>query len=180
MQAPSLRTLPPSVVCASLLVKPEAFLAEVTLRFTSAKNRCDFRADRLRPPSCPTLYPDTAPTSRCRARMSAPMVANYLGKPPETSACYFRLVVAAALLSFLRSAQAAAFLVLPTRRGLMNARWLACGAVIGRPFGQSGLFASGASAYSTPPPRCEATKSIPEQPAAQGKWGSEDSSINLH
>lgn len=136
MQTPSLRTLPPSVVCASLLVKPEAFLGEVTLRFTSAKNRCGFRADRLRPPSCPTLYPDTAPTSRCRALRSAPMVANYLGKPPEIYACYFRLVVAAALLSFLRSAQAAAFLVLPTHRGLMNARWLACGTIIDRPFGQ--------------------------------------------
>ena len=116
-QASSLRTLPASVVCSSVPAKPEAFLAEVTLRFTSAKNRCGFRADRLRPPACPPLYPDTAPTSRCRALWSAPMVTNYLGKPPETSACYFRLVVAAALLSFLRSAQTVAFLVPPTHRG---------------------------------------------------------------
>ena len=36
---------------------------------------------------------------------------------PATSACYFRLVVAAALLSFLRSAQTVAFLVPPTHRG---------------------------------------------------------------
>ena len=94
--------------------KPEAFLAEVTPCFTSAKNRYGFRADRLRPPACPPLYPDTAPTSRCRALWSAPMVTNYLGKPPviafgallrkESSACNFRLVVAAALLSFLWSA----------------------------------------------------------------------------
>ena len=116
-QASSLRTLPASVVCSSVPAKPEAFLAEVTLRFTSAKNRCGLRADRLRPPSCPPLYPDTAPSSRCRALWSAPMVTNYLGKPPETSACYFRLVVAAALLSFLRSAQTVAFLVPPTHRG---------------------------------------------------------------
>ena len=68
MQASSLRTLPQSVGCASVQSQPEAFLAEVTLRFTSAKNRCGFRADRLRPPACPPLYPDTAPTSRCRAR----------------------------------------------------------------------------------------------------------------
>ena len=67
-QASSLRTLPASVVCSSVPAKPEAFLAEVTLRFTSAKNRCGLRADRLRPPSCPPLYPDTAPSSRCRAR----------------------------------------------------------------------------------------------------------------
>ena len=116
-QASSLRTLPASVVCSSVPAKPEAFLAEVTLRFTSAKNRCGLRADRLRPPSCPPLYPDTAPSSRCRALWSAPMVTNYLGKPPETSACNFRLVVAAALLSFLWSAQAVAFLVPPTHRG---------------------------------------------------------------
>ena len=131
-QAAPLRTRPASVICAPVHAQPEAFLAEVTLRFTSAKNRCGFRADRLRPPACPPLYPDTAPTSRCRARMSAPMVTNYLGKPPviafgallrkETYACYFRLVVAAALLSFLRSAQTVAFLVPPTHRGLMNAR----------------------------------------------------------
>ena len=117
MQASSLRTLPQSVGCASVQSQPEAFLAEVTLRFTSAKNRCGLRADRLRPPSCPPLYPDTAPSSRCRALWSAPMVTNYLGKPPETTACYFRLVVAAALLSFLRSAQTVAFLVTPTHRG---------------------------------------------------------------
>lgn len=116
-QASSLRTLPASVVCSSVPAKPEAFLAEVTLRFTSAKNRCGLRADRLRPPSCPPLYPDTVTKERCRALWSAPMVTNYLGKPPETSACYFRLVVAAALLSFLRSAQTVAFLVPPTHRG---------------------------------------------------------------
>ena len=122
MQASSLRTRPAAVVCASVPAKPEAFLAEVTLRFTSAKNRCGFRADRLRPPACPPLYPDTAPTSRRRALRPAPMVTNYLGKPPETAACFFQLVVAAALLSFLRSAQSAACLVPPTHRGLMNAR----------------------------------------------------------
>lgn len=131
-KASSLRTLPASVGCASVPAKPEAFLAEVTLRFTSAKNRCGFRADRLRPPAFPPLYPDTAPLSRCRALRSAPKVTNYLGKPPviafgallrkETSACNFQLVVAAALLSFLRSEQAAAFLVPPSHRGLMNAR----------------------------------------------------------
>ena len=69
---------------------------------------------------------------------------------------------------------------LPPIRGLMNARCLASGTVIYRPFGQSGLFAQGASAYSPPTPRCEAPKSIPEQPPAQGKWGSGDSSTNLH
>ena len=62
----------------------------------------------------------------------------------------------------------------------MNARCLASGTVIYRPFGQSGLFAQGASAYSPPTPRCEAPKSIPEQPPAQGKWGAGDSSTNLH
>ena len=46
---------------------------------------------------------------------------------PATYACYFRLVLAAALLSFLWSAQAVAFLVPPTQRRLMNARSLAYG-----------------------------------------------------
>ena len=124
---PSLRTLPPSTVCTLYLAKPEASLFTATLCSTVNKDRCGFRGERLRPIACPPLYPDTAPTSRCRARMSAPMVTNYLGKPPviafgallrkETSACYFRLVVAAALLSFLRSAQTVAFLVPPTHRG---------------------------------------------------------------
>ena len=52
--------------------------------------------------------------------------------------------------------------------------------IVYRPFGQRGLLAPGASAYSPPTPRCEAPKSIPEQPPAQGKWGSGDSSTNLH
>lgn len=100
--------------------------------------------------------------------MSAPMVANYLGKPPETYACYFRLVVAAALLSFLRSEQDADCLVLPTHRGLMNARCLACGAVINRPFGQSGLFAPGASAYDRSPLRPRQLRcSQPTNPAGR-------------
>ena len=77
-QASSLRTLPASVVCSSVPAKPEAFLAEVTLRFSSAKNRCGFRADRLRPPACHSLNPDTAPASRCRAAIIAPTTANSL------------------------------------------------------------------------------------------------------
>ena len=55
-----------------------AFLAEVPLPSTSAKNCCVLRVERLRPPACPPLFPDTAPASRCRARMSAPAVINSL------------------------------------------------------------------------------------------------------
>ena len=56
-------------------------------------DRCGCRGERLRPPACPTLYPDTAPASRCRARMSAPAVINSLWRlhkfrcQPDTSAC---------------------------------------------------------------------------------------------
>ena len=57
---------------------------------------------------------------------------------------------------------------------------IVCDAIILRPFGQRGFIAPGASAYSQPTPRCEAPKSMPEQPPAQGKRGSGDSSTNLH
>ena len=56
-------------------------------------DRCGLRGERLRPSACPPLYPDTAPSSRCRARMSAPTVINSLWRlhkfrcQPETSAC---------------------------------------------------------------------------------------------
>lgn len=56
-------------------------------------DRCGLRGERLRPFACPPLYPDTAPLSRCRARMSAPTVINSLWRlhkfrcQPETSAC---------------------------------------------------------------------------------------------
>ena len=46
--------------------------------YASAKNRCGLRVERLCPPACHTLYPDTAPESRCRARLSAPAVINSL------------------------------------------------------------------------------------------------------
>lgn len=55
-----------------------AFLAEVPMLSTSAKNRCVLRVERLRPPACHPLFPDTAPASRGRARMSAPAVINSL------------------------------------------------------------------------------------------------------
>ena len=55
-----------------------AFLAEAPLLSASAKNRCGLRVERLRPPACPPLFPDTAPASRCRARRSAPAVINSL------------------------------------------------------------------------------------------------------
>ncbi len=56
-------------------------------------DRCGLRGERLRPSACPPLYPDTAPSSRCRARMSASTVINSLWRlhkfrcQPATSAC---------------------------------------------------------------------------------------------
>ena len=41
-------------------------------------DHCGRRGDRLFPAVCPPLYPDTAHTSRCRARMSAPTLTNYI------------------------------------------------------------------------------------------------------
>ena len=75
---PSLRTLPPSVVCVPSHRRPRASLFTATLLSAVNKDRFGLRVDRLRPPACPPLSPDTAPSSRCRARMSAPMVTNYL------------------------------------------------------------------------------------------------------
>lgn len=62
-------------------------------------DRCGLRGERLRPSACPPLYPDTAPSSRCRARMSAPTVINSLWRlhkfrcQPETSACLSELSI---------------------------------------------------------------------------------------
>ena len=53
-------------------------LFTATLLTAVNKDRFGLRTDRLCPPACPPLFPDTAPSSRCRARMSAPMVTNYL------------------------------------------------------------------------------------------------------
>ncbi|MCM1296777.1 MAG: hypothetical protein NC311_14665, partial [Muribaculaceae bacterium] len=51
---------------------------------------------------------------------------------------------------------------------------IAYGCIIKRPVGQRGYIAPGASADSTPTPRCEATKSISVQPTAQGDGGPAD------
>lgn len=62
-------------------------------------DRCGLRGERLRPSACPPLYPDTAPSSRSRARMSAPTVINSLWRlhkfrcQPETSACLSELSI---------------------------------------------------------------------------------------
>ena len=56
-------------------------MAEAPLLSTSAKNRCVLRVERLRPPACPPLIPDTAPASRGRGKPP-------FHRQPETSACY--------------------------------------------------------------------------------------------
>ena len=135
MQASSLRTLPASVVCASVLAKPEAFLAEVALRLKTAtvfgSIDCALR-HALRFTQTPLLrhgvghsvlrlwlqtISDGCTLANADTSGHAYGVATLpLRCHPETSACFFRLVVAAALLSFLRSAQDADCLVLPTHR----------------------------------------------------------------
>lgn len=131
MQASSLRTLPASVVCASVLAKPEAFLAEVALRLKTATVFGPIDC-ALRFTPTPLLrhgvghsvlrlwlqtISDGCTLANADTSGHAYGVATLpLRCHPETSACFFRLVVAAALLSFLRSAQDADCLVLPTHR----------------------------------------------------------------
>lgn len=72
------RPLIPSVACIPYHRRLRAFLAEAPLLSASAKKRFGLRVERLRPPACHPLFPDTAPASRGRARMSAPAVINSL------------------------------------------------------------------------------------------------------
>ena len=48
--------------------QPRASLFTATFLSAVNKDRFGLRVDRLRPPACPPLFPDTAPSSRCRAR----------------------------------------------------------------------------------------------------------------
>ena len=125
--------------------------------------------------SLTATFPLSPPPLRCRGVGTLHSAVN-----PATSACFSDSQGQSSCLRPPVGALPPFATSLPPRSGLMNARRLARGTVIYRPVGQSGLFAPGASAYSPPTPRCEAPKSIPEQPPAQGKWGSGDSSTNLH